>query len=140
MKIAERIRMRREALNLKQYDVADEAGIPRSTYRGYESGHREIGVGALKKIAFSLKTTVAALLGETPVADTSSGISKTSELEALIIKELKTLQPEKQTKVLGAIYNIKTGHELVIKDSPYEYGETKRDYPSAAEDKKHYKI
>jgi len=63
----ERLRSLREIRGLKQADVADKAGIERSTYRGYENPikQREPNTETLARIAKALNTTTDYLLGVT---------------------------------------------------------------------------
>ncbi|WP_168734390.1 helix-turn-helix domain-containing protein [Pseudothauera nasutitermitis] len=67
MSLADRIRQARNALRMKQGEVASIAGIPLSTYRKYEGGTTEPGAAA---IAGLLRTGMSAnwlLTGEGPM-------------------------------------------------------------------------
>ncbi|MCM3291801.1 helix-turn-helix domain-containing protein [Paenibacillus sp. MER 180] len=59
----ERLKTLRRISNKNQNEVADELGINRSTYGGYESGQREPDFETLKKIAEYFKVTTDYLLG-----------------------------------------------------------------------------
>ncbi|PWI56670.1 helix-turn-helix domain-containing protein [Sulfoacidibacillus thermotolerans] len=49
--IGRRLIQLRNKHQLTQQEIADQLGIPRSTYAQYESDRREIGIDVLKKIA-----------------------------------------------------------------------------------------
>ncbi|EJW19876.1 helix-turn-helix domain-containing protein [Paenibacillus alvei] len=59
----ERLKTLRGIANKNQQEVADELGINRSTYGGYESGQREPDFETLKQIAEYFNVTTDYLLG-----------------------------------------------------------------------------
>lgn len=65
MSFPEKLKFAREKLNIKQKEAASLIEISDVTLSRYETGEREPKVSDLIKIARTLKTTVAYLVGET---------------------------------------------------------------------------
>lgn len=61
--IARRIRERREASGLSQYEVSVLVGVTRSTYALYEAGRTTPSVFALVAVAVALKSSIDYILG-----------------------------------------------------------------------------
>ena len=59
-----KLKARREALNLTQKQVADKCGIKESQYQGYETNRHEPIASTAVKIAKALETTVEALYSD----------------------------------------------------------------------------
>jgi len=57
--VAKRIRIIAAARNMKQADIADAAGIPRSTFNRYWNEERSMTLGDLERIFFALDTSYA---------------------------------------------------------------------------------
>jgi transcriptional regulator with XRE-family HTH domain len=61
--VAERIVKRRDALKLKDSQLARVLGVTRSTVHGWTHGDHEPTLASLRRIARALKCDVAELLG-----------------------------------------------------------------------------
>lgn len=72
MAFKDNLKRARLALNLTQQEVADQLGVNKSTYCGYETGKREPDVKKIKRLAAILKTSGSALLETTPVPATAT--------------------------------------------------------------------
>jgi len=59
-----KLKARREALNLTQKQVSDKCGIKESQYQGYETNRHEPIASTAVKIAKALETTVEALYSD----------------------------------------------------------------------------
>ena len=57
--VAKLIRVIAAERSMKQADIADAAGIPRSTFNRYWSGERSMTLGDLERIVFALGTSYA---------------------------------------------------------------------------------
>jgi transcriptional regulator with XRE-family HTH domain len=57
-------------------ETADQLGIAKSTYAGYESGYREPSLQSLSQIADLFETTVDFILGRTQEEDNQIEITK----------------------------------------------------------------
>lgn len=74
----------RESKNKTQNDIADELGLPLSTYRSYEQGKREPNNEILCKMANILNVTTDYLLGrEIDDSDTVSRLASEFNMTAL---------------------------------------------------------
>lgn len=60
-----RMRFLRKKLDLRQVDLAEKVGIPKSTLAGYENGLRTPKLGIIEKLAEELHTTSDYLIGIT---------------------------------------------------------------------------
>lgn len=60
-----RMKFLRKKLNLRQADLAEKIGIPKSTLAGYENGLRTPKLGVIEKLAEELHTTSDYLIGIT---------------------------------------------------------------------------
>ena len=65
-----RIRERRTAASLTQAELGDRCGLHRTFVGSVERGERNLALLSLRKLAKALRTTPAALLGDTDRADT----------------------------------------------------------------------
>ena len=63
--IFQRIRDLREDCDKTQQEISDYLHMPRSVYRRYENGEREIPVWALMKLADLYQTSTDYILGRT---------------------------------------------------------------------------
>lgn len=63
MSLAKKIRERRKALELHQYELAAKLGVSQSTVADWENGVQSPRSGRLKKIAKVLHVPLADLLG-----------------------------------------------------------------------------
>jgi transcriptional regulator with XRE-family HTH domain len=61
----QRLKSLRKTRKLSMQEMADELGLARSTYAGYESGYREPNLSSLRIMAHKLQTSVDYLLGLT---------------------------------------------------------------------------
>lgn len=59
-----RVRERRTAAGLTQYELGERCGLHRTFVGSVERGERNLALLSLRKIAKALRTTPAALLGE----------------------------------------------------------------------------
>lgn len=87
MSIGERIRERREALGLKQPELAELVGVHTVTISKWENNRSEPGQRSLEKLATALHTSRAYLLGDTndptpPTSDISIPVTLTSRSTA----------------------------------------------------------
>ena len=57
--VAKRIRIIAAEQNMKQAEIADAAGIPRSTFNRYWNGDRSMTLGDVERILFALHTSYA---------------------------------------------------------------------------------
>ena len=74
MSFPEKLKFAREKLNIKQKEAASLIEISDVTLSRYETGEREPKVSDLIKIARTLKTTVAYLVGETDIPEVTAEI------------------------------------------------------------------
>ncbi len=65
--IADRLKTRRAALDLSQYELADASGIARTRIADYEQGRHEPSLDALLLLADALDVSTDWLLGREPV-------------------------------------------------------------------------
>lgn len=61
-------------------DTADQLGIAKSTYAGYESGYREPSLQSLSKIADLFDTSVDYILGRTEDSQQEKSVIEITEL------------------------------------------------------------
>lgn len=89
----ERLSELRKQRKWSMQEIADQLGIAKSTYAGYESGYREPALQSLTQLADLFETTVDDLLGRDAI---SAQQQKAVELSELIGKtnEIITLDGE----------------------------------------------
>ena len=78
MGFGERLRAARESRGLTQQQVADQMGIDKSTYCGYETGKRQPDMGKLKMLSRILEISGDILL-ETEFAHTENAPAEAGE-------------------------------------------------------------
>lgn len=76
MELKERIIQIRESKKYSKKYVADCAGIPYTTYIKYEYGERELGIGALQKLADFYGVSTDYILGRPGAAPPIDGLSE----------------------------------------------------------------
>jgi len=94
-----RLRLRREALNLSQQEVADALGINRVTYTLYETGRNAVPVVDLQRLARVLRCSVSYFFDAAP-ADTPDEQDRALAVQA-IHQFTKGLAPRIQYLVLA---------------------------------------
>lgn len=67
--LAQRLKERREELNLLQVDVAKKLGVTSSVISNYERAYRDPSTHMLKRLAFLYGTSSAYLLGTTNIKE-----------------------------------------------------------------------
>ena len=67
--IGRRLRQLRKEKEMTMADVAEAAGIAKSTYAGFEAGNRAPSIYSLKKLANVFRVTADYLLGSDPGED-----------------------------------------------------------------------
>ena len=111
MEFHEKIKKRRNELNLSQKNIADKIGVAKSTYSLYETGAREPDVEKIKKIAIALNTTPDDLLdipsSKTPKIDVSfvnkyNSLDKRGKdtIDTLLDFEYEQSQKRKSEKII----------------------------------------
>jgi transcriptional regulator with XRE-family HTH domain len=71
------VRARRETLGVSQTSLADALGLTFQQIQKYERGRNRMSASALVRTAAALQTSVAALVGETPVEVRGGGATVT---------------------------------------------------------------
>ncbi|MGG3467085.1 helix-turn-helix transcriptional regulator [Neobacillus pocheonensis] len=84
----------RKARKWSLQETADQLGIAKSTYAGYESGYREPSLHSLSQIADLFDTTVDYLLGRT---ENSERVKRTVEITEVIHHSDATLTIDGQS-------------------------------------------
>lgn len=91
LKLGERLKLVRSNKKLTQEELSNKLGIHRSTYAGYESGHREPDINTLQKLADFFEVSIDYLSGRTddpriPLDVTHEGIDhiRSWDIEKLI--------------------------------------------------------
>lgn len=77
MGFPEQLKNARKKMGLTQQQIADQMGITKSTYCGYETGKRQPDVKKIKQLALILNTSGDILL-ETNISLSNSNIEKES--------------------------------------------------------------
>jgi transcriptional regulator with XRE-family HTH domain len=91
------IRELRKKRGLRQEDLASLVGVSKDTVTRWESGKREPGAEALKKLAVALETSIAYLMGET---------DNPAIADPLVQSEINTLGNVKATALNNSITNV----------------------------------
>lgn len=100
MTISEKIRKLRTEHGMTMKSCAEKAGIPFNTYQKYESGARELGTTAIRKLAVLYNVSTDYLLGlaeETEHASIEQLAESESEFEFL--KNYFLLEPKNRAEV-----------------------------------------
>lgn len=90
-------------------EVVDGTGIPMRTYQNYEYMEREIGAGALQKLADFYGVTTDYLLGRPGAAPPENPIDQiptVDEMERDLFREWLTLDKSARTAFLNVLRNI----------------------------------
>jgi transcriptional regulator with XRE-family HTH domain len=94
--------------NLTQRDVSEKSGVSYSAYQKYESGEREMGATAVKKLADFYGVTTDYLLGRSD--DKSDALAKLAEdfdmavLEKHILDKYLNLPKDKRTECMAFLH------------------------------------
>jgi transcriptional regulator with XRE-family HTH domain len=94
--VGARIRIRRRVLDMSQTKLAEGLGITFQQIQKYERGSNRVSASMLVKIAATLRTSVAALIGE----------DGSEPADPIVISQLAT---PGSMELLGAYANIKQG-------------------------------
>lgn len=104
--IGDRIKERREALNLSQYELAQKVGYKsRSSINKIELGKTDISQSKLQEIADVLETTPAYLMGweeEEKIADILYDTYLSADYQ-IIIEKCKNLDPKRVKRLIRYI-------------------------------------
>lgn len=98
----------RKERGLTAKEVVEGAGIPMRTYQNYEYMEREIGAGALQKLADFYGVSTDYLLGrESPGSEITKLVEKANVkyLEEILIREYLTLPNRQREAVLDFLRN-----------------------------------
>ncbi|MDN3016061.1 helix-turn-helix transcriptional regulator [Paenibacillus sp. BSR1-1] len=99
-------------------ETADQLGIAKSTYAGYESGYREPSLLSLTQLAELFETTVDFLLGRTDETYGGHGVTEITEIihqkNVSLFLDGKPLTPD---EIIDFIAFIRTKRELKPKRS-----------------------
>ncbi|GIN86015.1 transcriptional regulator [Heyndrickxia sporothermodurans] len=100
-------------------DTADQLGIAKSTYAGYETGYREPSLQSLSKIADLFDTSVDYILGRTNDSQQGKGVIEITELlnstDYLISIDEESLSAN---EIIDFIAFVRSKRELIEKLSP----------------------
>ncbi|MBJ6359798.1 helix-turn-helix transcriptional regulator [Paenibacillus sp. MAHUQ-46] len=77
---AKRLKQLRKKRKFSMQELADETGVAKSTYAGYESGYRQPTLETIQSIAKKLNTSADYLLGLTDYVDPQEPSSNAREL------------------------------------------------------------
>lgn len=99
MTISEKIRKLRIEHGLTMKTCAEKANIPFYTYQKYESGARELGTAAIKKLAMLYNVSTDYLLGLEAEADCTPEQLEQSESEIEFLKNYFSLEPKDRAEV-----------------------------------------
>lgn len=100
MTIGERIINRRESMDKKQYQVAEEIGVTKATMCKYERGQNIPNADILARLAASLETSADYLCGLTDDSAPPASIrARLGEEDLRLIRELLLLSRENKLRV-----------------------------------------
>lgn len=112
MDIGERIKRRREALNMSQSDLARKVGYTsRSTINKIERDGRGISQDKIVAIAKALDTTPSYLMGWEEAVITEDGIITDYIADGILIEKVKRLSPASRFILDGVIDTLLKGEE-----------------------------
>lgn len=74
-----RLRLARESVGLRQWEVADKLGTTQAGYNRWETGQRGVSSANLKVLADLYGTTVGWLMGELPLFEPSELVGATPQ-------------------------------------------------------------
>lgn len=103
MTVGERIKRRREQLNLSQKELASMMGISRQAVSKAELHDNNITTDKVSKFAKALNCTEAELMGWTETVETTNEIN---DKEARLVAYFCKLSQEQQESVLNLIKNM----------------------------------
>jgi len=103
----------RKQKNWSLQDVADQLGIAKSTYAGYESGYRRPSLEALKSIADLFGTSVDYLIGRTKAP--TPEVELNTRNETAIYLDGQALSEE---ELLQVIAFVRTKRQLELESIP----------------------
>lgn len=89
--LSNRIKSRRQALNLSQSELSKQLNCTQAALSQYEKGSREPGLADLSNIAKALHTTTDYLLGLTDIASTDGNIKEIGDYLGLTETSIKKL-------------------------------------------------
>lgn len=119
MTIKEQLKNVREEKGLSRKDVAEQAGIPYTTYVKYETGEREPVLSSLIKLADFYQTTLDHLVGRAPQTDPIQLLMAQNVLTPQEIEEQFSALPEDlQAIVLALIKAMKARREQMQQSRP----------------------
>ena len=119
MTIKEQLKNIREEKGLSRKDVAEQAGIPYTTYVKYETGEREPVLSSLIKLADFYQTTLDHLVGRAPQTDPIQLLMAQNVLTPQEIEEQFSALPEDlQAIVLALIKAMKARREQMQQSRP----------------------
>ena len=112
MDIGERIKRRREALNMSQSELARKVGYTsRSTINKIERDGRGISQDKIVAIAKALDTTPSYLMGWEDAVITEDGIVTDYIADGILIEKVKRLSPASRFILDGVIDTLLKGEE-----------------------------
>jgi transcriptional regulator with XRE-family HTH domain len=118
MSIKEQLKTIREEKGLSRKDVAEQAGIPYTTYVKYETGEREPVLSSLVKLADYYNTTLDHLVGRAPQTDPMKLLVAQSDLSPEAQEEIyMSLPPEAQAIVLAVMRMLRENREKQAQQS-----------------------
>ncbi|MCM1419237.1 MAG: helix-turn-helix domain-containing protein [Bacteroides sp.] len=104
MTIGERILNRREALDKKQYEIAEEIGVTKATMCKYERGQNLPNAEIVARLAAALETSADYLCGVTDdPARRAVGRTKPADEDLRLFREFLLLSKENKYRVAERI-------------------------------------
>ena len=109
--LGNRIKSRRQALNLSQSELSRQLNCTQAALSQYENGNREPGLNDLVNIARCLNTTTDYLLGLTDIASTEGEVKIIGDFLGLTEESIKKLHN------MFAEYKTQTHEERILEDT-----------------------
>lgn len=100
--------------NITQKEASEKIGVSYSAYQKYESGERELGANAVKKLADFYGVTTDYLLGREPLPNPFADLNLSEDDEKEVIEKYMSLPPEIRATMLDVLRQL---GEVVKKDS-----------------------
>lgn len=104
--LGNRIKDRREALGLSQRVLAEKVGLSHGAVALYETGKREPDLGTLQRLAHTLQTSMAYLVGETDDPMPPSKTSAAAPNREAGVKDGDPIPPDLQLNIERAMLRV----------------------------------
>lgn len=89
--------------NITQKEASEKIGVSYSAYQKYESGERELGANAVKKLADFYGVTTDYLLGREPLPNPFADLNLSEDDEKEVIEKYLSLPPEFRATMLDVL-------------------------------------